>query len=404
MSKFAKMMAGNLAEMLADDHAKGSLARLSQPGAKQPPAIGQEDPAPYGAPIDTLTQQPNSTAELDSRAGEVNRQTQHASSTGKPSRQGQRPNSTAKLNRQTQQPNSTAGLDNQEPITIKKRKRNPLTSDAQKILAAYFAANGTIVATYQVISDESGVCYGTVRTVVEKFVTQGWLTKTLHGGGRDSALRLTPGPFLIARGNDNSTAKLNMPTQQANLAVELDSRTRQSNSTVELDCRNSPLKIDRKNLSISSETLRTAWPGLARTGFGLEQIEQIHATLAQLGKSTDRIVQGLDHAEWELANGKMLDKTGQPVADPCAWVYRSLASQGYYRRPAGYVSVEEQAERDAADEAKALAKSREEARQARFRAWLQGLSGEEREKALAGRIGPEEAWLKKVWAQRGEPN
>ena len=100
----------------------------------------------------------------------------------------------------------------------------------------------------------------------------------------------------------------------------------------------------------------------------------------------------------------MRDKQGQPVADPCAWVYRSLASQGYYRRPAGYVSAEEQAERDAIEEAKALIRTRENARQERFRAWLQSLSGEEKENVLAGRIGPEEAWLKKEWSKRGEPH
>ena len=142
---------------------------------------------------------------------------------------------------------------------------------------------------------------------------------------------------------------------------------------------------------------------MARAGFGLAQLEQIHDALAQLGKSADRIIQGLDHAEWELAEGKMLDKTGQPVADPCAWVFRSLASQGYYRRPAGYVSAEEQAELDAANEAKALAQSREQARLARFRAWEQGLSREAREKALEGRRGPEEAWLKNFWSTLGEP-
>ncbi len=163
--------------------------------------------------------------------------------------------------------------------------------------------------------------------------------------------------------------------------------------------------LDRKieNLSISLEAIRTAWPHLARAGFGPEQVEQIVATLAQLGKPADRIVQGLDHAEWELAAGKMLDKEGRAVADPCAWVFRCLAGQGYYRRPAGFVSAQEQAERDAAEEAKALAKAREETREARFQAWRRGLTSEERETVLAGRQGPEEAWLKNVWVKRGEP-
>ena len=58
------------------------------------------------------------------------------------------------------------------------------------------------------------------------------------------------------------------------------------------------------------------------------QIEQIERALAEQGKTTDRVIQALDHAEWELAEGRMLDKVGQPVADPCAWVFRSLHRSG----------------------------------------------------------------------------
>jgi hypothetical protein len=87
---------------------------------------------------------------------------------------------------------------------------------------------------------------------------------------------------------------------------------------------------------------------LSRAGFGLEQLEQIYAAMVERGKYSERIIQGLDYAEWKRTEGKMLvDKTGQPVADPCAWVFRSLAGQGSYRRPSGFLSAEEQAEIDA---------------------------------------------------------
>ena len=100
------------------------------------------------------------------------------------------------------------------------------------------------------------------------------------------------------------------------------------------------------------------WPHLVRAGFGADQMEQIVDNLDQLGKPTDRIVAGLDHAEWELENGKMLDKAGQPVADPCSWVFTALARTGYYRRPKGYISPEEQAAKDAEAEAKAVVAAR----------------------------------------------
>ena len=268
---------------------------------------------------------------------------------------------------------------------------------AQRRVLNYFETHGSHVSNYTKIITEIGLPYNTVRKGVNKLIAAGCLSKTRWSQGSARGLLFTyhgqTGQFNRAK-QQGSLIGQNEGAEQGGRAREQDNRAEQKGA---------PLKIERKNLSISSETLQTSWPSLARAGFGLEQIEQIQAALAQLGKSPDRIVQGLDHAEWELAEGKMFDKQGQPVADPCAWVYRSLASQGYYRRPVGYVSAEEQAELDAGKEAAALAQSRENARQARFRAWMLGLSREEREQALEGRKGPEEMWLKNVWAGRGEP-
>jgi hypothetical protein len=163
-------------------------------------------------------------------------------------------------------------------------------------------------------------------------------------------------------------------------------------------------KEDRKKetLSISSERMAVTWPRLHRAGFGREQFGQILVALAELGKTVDKVVQGLDHAEWELAQGAMRDKDGQPVDDPCAWVFASLARTGYYRRPKGYVSPEEQAQRDAEEEARAVAVARQKAEQARFETWRDGLSPEELAKAMRGHIGgPRDAWLKVVWRKSG---
>ena len=160
-----------------------------------------------------------------------------------------------------------------------------------------------------------------------------------------------------------------------------------------------PLKIDReKNLSISQERVNVTWPTLAATGFGSYQIEQILQALTELGKPTDKIVQSLDHAEWELENGKMLDKAGSPVVDPCSWVFRSLVKTGYYRKPKGYISPEEQALNDSEETAKALLIARQRAEQAQFDAWKAGLTPEYLEAAMVGFVGgPKDQWLKAYW-------
>ena len=100
----------------------------------------------------------------------------------------------------------------------------------------------------------------------------------------------------------------------------------------------------------------------------------------------------------------MLDKDGRPVADACSWIFRSLARTGYYRRPAGYVSPEEQAAMDEEAQAKAVMAAREKAEHARFDAWKSGLSEEEMAMAMAGHPGgPKDAWLRRRWKERQAP-
>lgn len=169
---------------------------------------------------------------------------------------------------------------------------------------------------------------------------------------------------------------------------------------------NASKKIDRKeNLSISQEDMALQWPNLVRCGFGPDQLTQIEGSLSRVGKPTDRIIQGLDHLEYELANDQLVDKSGQPVADPCSWAFRALAQNGYYRRPKGYVSADEQASKDAEEEARAVIAARQKAEQAQFEAWRDGLSPDDLADALRGHPGgPKDAWMKKVWKERIHEN
>lgn len=79
----------------------------------------------------------------------------------------------------------------------------------------------------------------------------------------------------------------------------------------------------------------------------------------------------------------MRDKNGEPVSHPLNWVFSSLARTGYYRRPQGYVSPQEQAERDAAAEEERLKNAREERKNSAFEAWRSGLSPEEKRAIVA---------------------
>jgi hypothetical protein len=127
-------------------------------------------------------------------------------------------------------------------------------------------------------------------------------------------------------------------------------------------------------------------------------------------------VEALDHADFELQErqGELLDGQKRVVGKPAGYVFNALCRAGYYRRPEGFVSAAEQAERDAAEEAKrvcAARKEREEAEaaavkareDAEFAAWQAGLSTAERDEIVRqGLPSPERVKLLFAWKKQRE--
>ena len=349
--------------------------------------------------IRQLNPTPQQTSSADKQSSPV-RQTNSADQQSRPVQQ---TSSTDHFNRQVQQTESTdqTSRPGSDTLPIRIGQRPGIVTPAQKNVLEYFQRVGSHISTYRIVAKETGVAHGTVRCVIDKLVNMGFLRREPWGKGSYRALR-----FLVCDPTEqtNSTDQFNRQTQQAIRADQLNRLIQQTNSTEEFHRgTQQTLKIDRENLSISlsAERIALTWPCLARSGFGPDQLAQIGHALAELGKPKDKVLQSLDHAEWELAEGKMLDKDGQPVADPCSWVFRSLARTGYYRRPKGYVSPEEQAIKDAETEAKAVTAARHATEQAQFEAWRDGLSPDELSDAMRGHPGgPKDAWLKKVWKER----
>lgn len=370
----------------------------------------QTDPADKSsrqAPLRSSTEeshrrvrQLNPTLQQTNSADNINRPTQQTIPADKFNNQFDQTSSADKSNRPIQQTNTADQYSraSAEPLPIRLGPRPGVVTPAQKTILEYFRQIGSHVSTYRVIAKETSVPHGTVRCVIDKLVNLGMLRREPWGRGSYRALQ-----FIVCDSEQVCpTNKPSRPIQQTNPTNKSSTQIQQRNSSEELHRGIQQVsKIDREDLSISSEDLRLHWPNLARVGFGLDQLKQIEASLAKIGLPLDRVYQGLAHAEWEIEHGQMLDKGGQPVADPCSWVFTALARTGYYRRPKGYVSPEEQAAKDAEAEAKAVVAARQAAEQAQFEAWRDGLSPDEMTEALRGHPGgPKDAWLKKVWRDR----
>lgn len=170
-----------------------------------------------------------------------------------------------------------------------------------------------------------------------------------------------------------------------------------------------PLKIDRKeDLSIScfedwdKEFLELMWPHVATAGFGLDQIRQAVAARDKLGKPLDRdcVAVSLDRAEWELeTTGRIVDlASNEDVRSVPAYIFTALARWGVLRPHPDYVSREEREAEAAREELQRRKKAADALEQARFEAYVAGLSQTELEEAMRGFPGgSRDAWLKNHW-------
>lgn len=158
-------------------------------------------------------------------------------------------------------------------------------------------------------------------------------------------------------------------------------------------------------LLITDERIQFQWPDLYKVGFGADQVRQVVEALVSIGKPTERVIIGLDHADWELAqnNGNLMDSHGRLVSKPAGYIFNSLAKTGYYRRPSGYVSPEELAEKDAVETAKKILEARNARKETEYQIWFGNLSQEE--KAAIRRkfpAGPDEPIYRMEFAKRAK--
>lgn len=161
-------------------------------------------------------------------------------------------------------------------------------------------------------------------------------------------------------------------------------------------------------LRLSDETFAQHWPDVFAVGFGTDQIRLVVESRRAAGKSNSRLVEGLDHADFELRELRehhkvRLDHKGIPVTNFAKYIFNALCPNGYYNRPKGYVSPAEQAERDAEEEARRVVEAHKKREEAEFQAWLCGLKPEERGAILReAPPGPADMTLKIAWRKHVE--
>jgi hypothetical protein len=248
---------------------------------------------------------------------------------------------------------------------------------------------GARVTPYKRISRQLAQEFGmaqsaeSVRGIVNRLAARGFIRRKQARDGTIRGVHFTTvdallcphitGDRLAVRGGVQVAARPELPCLPSILEEKKD-RENLSVSSVDAERRKAIDELE----ALTEDDIAFHWPHLAKAGFGTCQIRQIVERLAQVNISAEKVMQGLTYAEWELETGNMRDKSLAQVTSPLDWVFMSLSTKGYYRKPKGYISPQEQAERDAAEEAGRIADARKARKAAAFDAWLTDLPPKER--------------------------
>lgn len=269
-----------------------------------------------------------------------------------------------------------------------------------------------VLAYWQIAELVKGVYYlktseGAVRGAIERLDKYKMLVKERsvlgHLKGNRYAFKVNPCPHIPLLEN-----MLEAATQAGTESHMQLARNAAPSILDKIDRNNlsilSKAKVDHKQLleALSEEDIKFHWPNLAAADFGTFQIRQVIERQEQIGNSLEHVLAGLTYAEWELEKGLMRDKSGKPVESPQSWVFICLAKNGYYRRPKGYISPEEQADQDRMEDLQKQKEIREARIKIEFSEWFLYLTPEDKHDILGGECVQEESVLrvhfrKNVW-------
>lgn len=157
--------------------------------------------------------------------------------------------------------------------------------------------------------------------------------------------------------------------------------------------------IKEKIMALTPDDILLRYPKLTAYGLCPNQIHQFVSTLEKNNFPLTNLLPSLDHLNWELEHGTLIDGTGKIVVKPLGYFYNSIAQNGYYRSPNGYVSPEDQIIFDQQHSAHAAKQAYDSAANDLFQLWMNSLESSEKENILEKKFGPEVQYLRHYWTE-----
>jgi len=263
----------------------------------------------------------------------------------------------------------------------------------QYLLIKHLDASSPCKTPMPELVHQLGVNVYTLRNSLYKFKARGWVTTGRWRVGTKQGTTATlrrdkvPGEIWTALAGDSPVESL-----VKSLVKSLIHHSEQ------------PPSVDReikdKNLSISQEELSLCWPKLSAVGWGISPVTQILSA----GKAMEDLREDMNRIEYELKSGvPMKDKDGHPVKSLVGYFFTACLA-GPYRRPEGYMTMQERVRADKLAELERLDELDRQIAEKLSGRWWKGLTEEEQAEAKKGRATPNtpEAILG-LWKANGSP-
>lgn len=203
----------------------------------------------------------------------------------------------------------------------------------QKKFLALCQSESYFITSYAELSRRLSIPYGTVRHILRKLAGTGLVTSKPYSSngklGLEIEYRGPREPVVFASDGQESPPQMDTLSGQALYKEE----------------------IDNKNLSIwelGITEIREYWPYVAQAGLNRGHLLQVKKAYQDqkwaIDENTEMLVtETLRYLDWQLEQGRIIDKNGIPVSDPVIYWMKSLMRHGYYQKPKGYVDLRQKA-------------------------------------------------------------
>lgn len=236
-----------------------------------------------------------------------------------------------------------------EPVFLLRHDMASWTANQEKLLE-FFKACGHCVTNHKAIGERFGIPYGTVRNIIRRLTTAGFLQCRPY---RDKAIQGIEvwycGPVVERTAQDKNAVAMYWATgseQPVKTAAEQPEWTG-AGRPFHIEEGEKESENTQKNLSIwnlSMEHIDALWPHVRKAGLFSSHLREVKTALELQGiegRPEKLVAQTLRFLDWQLSKGPIIDQHGKEVGDPIAYWRAAMKRNGYYQKPVGYVDREE---------------------------------------------------------------